>query len=133
MERAGRSLAKFALSPAISKEELACAAWPVAVGKRISSHARAASVVRERLVVEVEDEIWRKQLFHLSAQLLAKLREVVGPDVVTDLEFRLAAPRRPAQSSPTIDSAQPLADDADGIQDSSLRMVYKRARKRASA
>ena len=37
MERAGKSLARLKISDAISTEELARAAWPAAVGKRIAS------------------------------------------------------------------------------------------------
>ena len=50
----------------ITESDLACAAWPQAVGKRIAAHTRAAKLVRRRLVVEVEDQIWQRQLFVLG-------------------------------------------------------------------
>ncbi len=52
-------------------------------------------------MVEAEDAIWQKQLFHLRFDILAKLTEVLGSGIVTDLEFRIAtaAPRRPPQSA----------------------------------
>src|SRR5580658_4854573 len=97
MERAGKALAKLKLSDAISPDQLAFAAWPAAVGKRIALHACPLALVRGTLVVDAEDAIWQKQLFHLRFDILAKLTEVVGASIITDLEFRIAktAPRRP--------------------------------------
>jgi predicted nucleic acid-binding Zn ribbon protein len=132
MERAGKSLAKLKLSDAISQDDLARAAWPAAVGKRIAVHAAAKSLVRGSLIVEVEDGIWQKQLFYLRFQILAKLQEVVGAGVITDVEFRIATPRRPPQPALSLNDSK-ATDDADGISDPGMRMVYKQARKKASA
>ena len=131
MERAAKSLAKLKLGGAISSEGLACAAWPVAVGERIARHAVAKSLVRERLVVEVDDAVWQKQLFHLRHPILEKLRETLG-DLVNDVEFRIAIPRRPPQPAPSLNPSKPL-DEADAIGDPVLRILYKQARKKASA
>src|ERR1700733_13682439 len=89
MERAGKSLARLKISDAISTEELARAAWPTAVGKRIASHATAKSLVRDSLIVEVDDAIWQKNLFHLRFQILAKLSDVLGSGIIRDVEFRI--------------------------------------------
>jgi predicted nucleic acid-binding Zn ribbon protein len=138
MERAGKSLAKLKLSDAISPEQLALAAWPAAVGERIAAHANAKALVRGRLVVEVEDAVWQKQLFHLSRAILDKLTELLGPEIVTDLEFRVApaAQRRPPQSAQS-HSESVSGDEADRIKDPVLRIVYKQSRaktvKRATA
>jgi hypothetical protein len=134
MERAGKSLAKLKFSDAISPDQLAFAAWPAAVGKRIAVHACPQALVRGTLVVEAEDGIWQKQLFHLRFDILAKLSEVLGSGVVTDLEFRVArgndVPRRPPQSAQShSDSLAP--DEADSIQDPVMRIVYRQARGRA--
>ena len=132
MERAGKSLVKLKLSDAISQDDLARAAWPAAVGKRIGAHAVAKTLVRGSLIVEVEDGIWQKQLFYLRFQILAKLQEVVGAGIITDVEFRIATPRRPPQPALSLD-APPIPDEADGISDPGMRIVYKQARKKASA
>jgi len=134
MERAGRFLGKMKLNDAISHEELARAAWPTAVGKRIAQHAVAKSLVRGSLIVEVEDGIWQKQLFFLRGQILWKIRATLGDAIVKDVEFRIAPPlqRRPPQPAQTLQAAKPV-DDADAILDPVLRMVYKQARKKASA
>ena len=132
MERAGKSLAKLKISDAISQDDLARAAWPAAVGKRIAVHAVAKSLVRGSLIVEVEDGIWQKQLFYLRFQILGKLSEVLGAGVITDVEFRIATPRRPPQPAQSLGAGKPL-DEADGISDPGMRIVYKQARKKASA
>jgi predicted nucleic acid-binding Zn ribbon protein len=134
MERAGKALAKLKFSAAISADELAFAAWPAAVGKRIAGHACPKALVRGCLVIETEDAIWQKQLFHLRFDILAQISEVLGGGVVTDLEFRTAktTPRRPPQSAQS-HSETALADDADSIQDPIFRILYKRSRKKATA
>ena len=132
MERVAKSLARLKLSDAISTEDLARAAWPTAVGKRIASHASAKSLVRDKLIVEVEDAIWRKNLFHLRFQILAKLSEILGSGIVQDVEFRVPTPRRPPQPALRVRET-PVDDEAERIDDPGMRMVYKQARKKASA
>jgi predicted nucleic acid-binding Zn ribbon protein len=133
MERVGKALAKLKLSAAISPDQLAFAAWPAAVGKRIAVHACPKALVRGSLVIETDDAIWQKQLFHLRFDILAKLSEVLGSGIITDLEFRMAgaAPRRPPQSAQShSNSVSP--DDADSIQDPVMRILYKQSRTKAT-
>ncbi|MGP0075252.1 MAG: DciA family protein [Bryobacteraceae bacterium] len=129
MERAGKALAKLKLSAAISPEQLAFAAWPAAVGERIAAHAWPKALVRGSLWLEAEDAVWQQQLFHLRFDILAKLSELLGSGMVTDLEFRVAsaAPRRPPQTARS-HSETLSPDDADRIKDPVLRIVYKQAR-----
>ncbi len=132
MERAGRVLGKLKLT---TDEHLAQSAWPQAVGKRIACHTGAISLVRTRLVVEVEDAIWQRQLFGLRGQILARLEQVLGRQVVQELEFRIAIPRRAPQreEGPKPVPVPGTADEADGIRDPALRNLYKAARKKAIA
>jgi predicted nucleic acid-binding Zn ribbon protein len=134
MERAGRSLAKLKLSANISAEELARAAWPAAVGKRIAIHASAGALVRGNLVVECEDGVWQKQLFFLKTHILKKIHEVLGDTTVTDVEFRIATPRRPPQMASSLHAAKPSAseDESNSIVDAGLRIIYRQARKKAA-
>ena len=134
MERASKSLSKLKLSEKMSGEEVARAAWPGIVGHRLARHATATALVRDRLVVEVEDAIWQKQLFHLRFQILEKVQEVLGGELVRDIEFRIGTPKRPPQVAQTLASRSPAApDDAEGIKDPVLRILYKQSRKKASA
>jgi predicted nucleic acid-binding Zn ribbon protein len=132
MERAGKSLAKLDLGDAVSLDDLARGAWRAAVGKRVGAHAVAKALVRGNLIVEVEDAVWQKQLFHLRYQILPKLCEILGNGVISDLEFRIATPRRPPQPAQSLRATKPL-DDADEIDDPIMRMLYKQSRKKASA
>jgi Dna[CI] antecedent, DciA len=132
MERAGKILAKIKNRDTISPEELARAAWHATVGKRIASKATPKALVRGSLVVEVEDAIWQKQLFHLRFDILAKLTSVIGGGIVAGLEFRIATPRRPPQAAPSHGESASL-DEADSIEDPVFRILYKQARKRATA
>lgn len=132
MERAAKSLARLKISDAISTEDLAKAAWTAAVGKRIASHAWAKSLVRDSLIVEVEDAVWRNNLFQLRYQILGKLSTILGANVVRDVEFRVPTLRRPPQPALQLSESVP-ADEADRIEDPCMRILYKQARKKASA
>jgi hypothetical protein len=133
MERASKLIRGLGLpGDTLTAEELACAAWPEAVGKRIASHTRAARLVRTKLVVEVEDHIWQRQLFALSRQILRNLLKGIGQGIVEDLEFKIV-PRRREPARATVSVPTPLLDEADGIADPVLRDIYRVARKKAHA
>jgi len=133
MERASQLIRQLRLpAGTLTMEELACAAWPEAVGKIIAAHTRAFRLVRTRLVVEVEDRTWQRQLFSLSSLILVNLEKSVGRGVVDDLEFRIVPRRREPQRA---SEAQPglLPDEASAIEDPVLRSLYHSSRKRARA
>jgi len=131
MERAGRLIARLKLpGGSVSPQELATAAWPEAVGKRLALRTRAVGVVRSRLVVEVEDAIWQRQLFTLRGQILKRLEQVLGQPLITEIEFRVAVPRRLPQRE---ERPPARVDEADGIEDPVLRRIYKEHRRKASA
>jgi predicted nucleic acid-binding Zn ribbon protein len=117
-------------SPVLDPEQVACAAWERAVGAKLAKHTRAAKLVRGRLVVEVEDETWKRNLFSLSRHVMANLEKSIGAGIVTDIEFRVLPRRREPQRAQTLElSAPPVAaDDADEIQDPVLRRLYRSSR-----
>jgi len=130
MERASRVIGK--LTGQIDIDDLARTAWPLAVGKKIAARTRPARMVRTRLIIEVEDQVWKTQLLALSGQILRNLERHLGPAIVDDLEFRVMPPRRDAQRAEV--SYPSLAfDEANEISDPVMRRLYKSARKRASA
>jgi predicted nucleic acid-binding Zn ribbon protein len=140
MERAARLFKNKSVNREImSDEDVFCAAWPLAVGKAIARHTSHVKLVREKLVVQVEDAIWQRQLHTLSFQILDRLRKVTGNALVTELEFRIAIPRRTAQRAESIEvfAASALtgaaADEAETILDPVLKKVYRLSRKKASA
>lgn len=133
MERASKLIRQLRVpGDPLSAEELACAAWAAAVGKKIAAHTRATRLVRNRLVVEVGDQTWQRQLFALTQFILRNLERHLGSGLVGDLEFRVVArrrePQRAGQAVPGV-----FADDANAIEDPVLRSIYRAARKRALA
>jgi len=129
MERAGRLLAGMRLpGVSLAPEELVRAAWPVAVGKRIAGHARAGGLAGSVLIVEVDDEVWQRQLTILAGQILGRLRRVLGGDLISRVEFRLRPLRRLPQRATTASG-----DEAEAIPDAGLRMAYRASRRKASA
>jgi predicted nucleic acid-binding Zn ribbon protein len=113
----------------VSPQDLARAAWPAAVGKRIAAYCERMFLDGNTLTVEVEDGVWQTQLTTLAPQILNKLDDVLGPGVVNNVRFRVAIQRRPVERAAR---AHP-SDEADLIADPVLRRVYKSARKKATA
>jgi hypothetical protein len=81
----------------------------------------------------VDDAVWRRQLFTMSGMILEKIRKVLGPGIVEELEFRIAPPRRPPARETLGRKAAPLFDEADRIADPALRRIYRAARKKELA
>jgi hypothetical protein len=132
MERASKLIQGMRLpSDMITAEEVACTAWANAVGKKIAAHTRAVRMVRTRLVVEVEDRVWQRQLFALTRQILVNLEKNLGPGMVDDLEFRIVPRRREPQRAA---EAMPVSqDESQNIADPVLRSIYRAARMKAGA
>ena len=132
MERASKLIRSLKLpGDPFTPEEIACGAWPDAVGKKIAAHTRPARLVRTRLIVEVEDHVWQRQLFALTAHILRNLTKSLGPGIVEDVEFRVVPRRREPQRADVPVPA--LFDEADGIADPVLRGIYLTARAKAQA
>jgi hypothetical protein len=126
MQRAGRLVTRLKIKTAsLSSEELAAAAWPSAVGKRLAGRTGPVRLFGHKLVVEVEDNTWQRQLMTLTPQILPKLQAILGPELVQHLEFRVGAPRRePARAE--------VADPrADGIEDPIFKLLYLTSRARS--
>ena len=95
MQQASRFIASISnLRESCNAGDIVCAAWKRAVGKTIAVHSRASKLVRDRLVVEVEDWLWQRNLMGLSRQILKNLEQAVGPGIVAELEFRVIPTRR---------------------------------------
>jgi hypothetical protein len=133
MERASKLIRGLRLpGGTLSGEELACAVWPQAVGKKIADHTRAARLVRTRLVIEVEDVTWQRQLNALSRHIVSNLAKILGKEMVDDVEFRVVPRRRePQRAAAAIPGL--FADDSDAIADPVMRSIYRAARNKALA
>ena len=136
MERASKLLRRLAQSGEIvTPEQMALAVWPAAVGPTIAPNTRAAKLVRTRLVVEVGDVTWQRQLFALTPFILRNLNQALGPGFVDEVEFRIVPARRqPARARQAAPGAAThAADEADGIADPVMRDIYRISRKKAQA
>jgi hypothetical protein len=132
MERASKLIRQLGLpGNTITVDELACAAWPQAVGKRIASHTRAAKMVRSSIIVEVEDAIWQRHLFSLKPFIVRNLAKIIGPGMIDDAEFRIVPRRREPERAVQAVPGGLFADDADAIADPVMRGIYKIARSKA--
>jgi len=133
MDRASKIIRMLPLpQDTISNEEVAIGAWPHAVGGKIAAHTRPVKMVRTRLVVQVEDAVWQRQLFALTPFILRNLDKALGAGVVEDVEFRIVPRRREAQRATQSVPAASM-DEADAIADPVLREIYRASRKRSRA
>ena len=134
MERASRVMRGLKIpAEAMDDERIACSAWPLSVGKKIAAHTRAVRLVRSRLVVEVEDRVWQRQLFGLTGQIVRVLEKHLGPGLVGDLEFKVMPRRRDAGRAGAAVPEMAAADDAAAIADPVLRSIYRASRRKALA
>lgn len=134
MERAGTLIGKLNRArQMMTNEELACASWPQAVGKKIAQYTAPVALVRKCLVIEVQDMVWQRQLNTLRKQIVDNLVRITGPGVVDDLEFRPMTPKRMPQRAEVPHRMPVATDEADAIADPLLRRVYRISRKKATA
>jgi hypothetical protein len=132
MDKALRLLGKLK-NDLVGDEELARAAWRAAVGDRIEAHARFRGLVRDRLVVEVDDRVWQSQMMSLERPILDKLERMLGKRIARQIEYRIAIPRMQPQVEEG-ESFELRVQDAEAarIKDPGLRRVYLRSKKRAA-
>ncbi|HXJ40371.1 MAG TPA: DUF721 domain-containing protein [Bryobacteraceae bacterium] len=115
----------------VTRERLVLGSWKKAVGKRLSDRARALKLVRDRLVVGVDDEVWQRNLRGLRFQIMKNLEAAVGPGLVKEIEFRVL-PRRIEPQRAGLD-ALVAPDESDNIADPGLRRIYRNSRRRETA
>jgi predicted nucleic acid-binding Zn ribbon protein len=65
------------------------AGWEAAVGASVAAHCRAVSLVDGVLQVEVDQPGWATQLRYLAPDVIRRLEETVGEDVVARIEVRV--------------------------------------------
>lgn len=126
MERAGRLFRNVKLPPQLADPEARVrAVWANAAGKKVAAHTRAGALVRDKLIVEVEDHLWQRQLSTLKSFLLTNLEKELGERLVNEIDFRPMPPRREPQR------ASHARASADGIQDPVLDLLYQRSQRNA--
>ena len=61
--------------------------WPSLVGANLASATTVVAIQGSRVVVNVPDLIWRKQLVKMRPQLLARINEPWPTPWITDIAF----------------------------------------------
>lgn len=126
MERAGRIIGKLKISGGVNNPEVrARAAWNAAAGKKIAAHTRATALVRDTLIVEVEDIIWQRQLSTLRHFLLRNLHGILGEPLVREIDFRPMPARRAPQLAAAARSFS--TEEGAGIEDPIMALLYRQS------
>jgi len=61
--------------------------WPEIVGETIARRTQVSSLKFHTAVVKVSGAMWIQELNLMKAQILARVREKIGADIVRDLRF----------------------------------------------
>src|ERR1700722_9624086 len=130
MERAGRLIGKLKVSSGLNDPQVrACAAWNAAAGKKIAAHTCATTLVRDTLIVEVEDMVWQRQLSTLRHFLLRNLHSILGEPLVREIDFRPMPPARRAPRS-AVSARTFTTDEGLGIEDPIMALLYRQNRRK---
>lgn len=114
-------------------EAAALIAWKRIAGEGLADHARPISLRTETLIVEVADDVWKKQLERMSRELTSRINKLLRREVVKAIEFRVNAKllKRASSSSRTRQSTKSLPESvissAAAIDDPELRDRFIRA------
>jgi hypothetical protein len=73
--------------------------WEKSVGKVIALHARPASVRGKKLTLVVDSPAWMQQLSLLKPELVLKVNDALGRDVVRDITLKLGELASPGRRS----------------------------------
>lgn len=78
--------------------------WDAAVGRQIAAKARPSSIRDGVLTVCVVSAPWMQQLTYLRQQIVAKVNELLGADLVRDIYLKSGRQEAPHSSPKTVKS-----------------------------
>lgn len=61
--------------------------WPDLVGNEIAKVTEAEKVADQILFIKVKNPVWRNELFFLKTQILDKINNEIGKDLIRDIKF----------------------------------------------
>ena len=61
--------------------------WEQAVGPTLAQHARPLRMRRGNLEIAVPSAVWRTQLSFMQLEIVARINELMGSEVVKDLRL----------------------------------------------
>lgn len=71
------------------KEQKVLLIWNKIVGDKIKYHTKPFKIENNILTVLVDNSTWMQELTFLKTEIIKKLNEAIGADVVKDIKFRL--------------------------------------------
>ena len=127
--------------PLFPADEVIRCAWEYLAGKVLASRTRPLRIFQNRLIVEVPDGSWPKQLRRYEGLLVERIQRLLGEEAVTAMEWHvnpgLATPV--ASPTPTVETLPPrippqadsaLEGAAEKIRDPELRRLFLRTTER---
>jgi len=63
--------------------------WPLAVGEPIGSNSLPAAFKGKLLIVNVIDSAWLQQLWFLKKDIIRKVNDSLGEDLVGEIKFKI--------------------------------------------
>ena len=90
--------------------------WCDIIGEPICSHTWPAQVRFKKLYLIVRNSVWLQQLIFLKPALLAKLNKGAGPEMLTDIAFRVGEIPDAAAAAPGSFPKRVLVSDAAMIE-----------------
>lgn len=75
----------------IFKTEVLNSSWAKAIGEDNLRHAKPVEVKNKVLIVHVDSSSWLHKLTMEKAQLLTRLRNDLGEDIIEDIRLRIGA------------------------------------------
>jgi hypothetical protein len=110
------------------------AAWPAAVGPELARRSEVVALDRDVLRIRVPDGIWRRSLWRMRGDLLARLRRVVGraaPHALSIAQGVVSSPPpptpRPLPPTPVATLPPDVAEAAAAIPDDEVRRRFRDA------
>ena len=111
-------------------------AWSKAAGAGLRRHTIPVRLVSQTLIVAVADQIWQKQLQHMSAELIFRINNLLQGKLIEAIEFRVDAGALKSNRLTNKTSAKERKDQpaptellfaASSIADEELRARFVRA------
>ncbi len=62
--------------------------WKEAVGDLINSNTTLENIERDKIIVIVSNDSWRKELSDRKKEIITKINDLIGENVIKDIIFR---------------------------------------------
>jgi predicted nucleic acid-binding Zn ribbon protein len=113
-------------------EAAAVIAWKRVAGDGLAGHANPLNLRGGTLIVEVADDVWRRQLQRMSIELISRINKLLRREIVNEIQFRInpaIGKRRPLSTKSRVGQSLPdnVSSSAIEIEDAELRQRFIRA------